>query len=89
MKIHRKPFAIIIPWPWWYRLYWGFTFWPFVFLKYPDNRACLEHELTHIRQQVRHWIVWFWIRYLWQLWRKGYRQIDYEIEAYKVQAQYE
>lgn len=78
-----KPFAIIIQWPFWYKDMWGFSFAPFVFVKDKTNEKMVNHELIHIRQQYKHFIVWFWVRYIYQLVTKGYDKIDYEIEAYK------
>lgn len=75
---------IIIKWPFWYKDWWGFTFAPFIFLKDPNNKAHLTHELTHLKQQYKHFIIWFWVRYLYQLFTKGYENIDYEIEAYNA-----
>ncbi|HGX92537.1 MAG TPA: hypothetical protein ENK35_04395 [Candidatus Tenderia sp.] len=83
MKIIRWklwPFHIVILWPWWRERYWGLAIAPFIFLREDDPRY-YRHELTHIRQQYRHFIIWFYIRYLWQLMTRGYWNIDYEVEA--------
>lgn len=81
----KKPFAFIIQWPFWVGDFWGFSFAPFVFVKDKNNEMFVRHELIHIRQQYNHFIVWFWLRYLYQLLIVGYKNIDYEIEAYREQ----
>lgn len=81
----KKPFAIIIQWPCWYKNFFGFAFAPFVFVKDKDSKQQVSHELIHIKQQYDHFIVWFWLRYFYQLLTKGYKNIDYEVEAYKNQ----
>ena len=45
----------------------------------------LKHELIHYQQAKREgWFLWN-IRYYWHLWRVGYRNNPYEIEAYSNQ----
>jgi hypothetical protein len=45
-----------------------------------------RHEWVHAKQIERDgWFKFTW-RYLWQLARKGYNGVDYEIEAYQRQA---
>ena len=44
----------------------------------------IVHEMVHVAQFYRQPFT-FWLRYLWQLFTKGYRGIDYEVEAYAVQ----
>jgi len=81
----KKPFAIIVQWPYWYGQNEGLALAPFVFVKDKEDQVVVNHELIHIRQQYDHWIIWFHIRYLYQLYTKGYMNIDYEIEAYEKQ----
>ena len=76
---------IIIQWPYWYGDMWGFTFAPFIFVKDKKNAVMVKHESIHLEQQYKHFIIWFWIRYIYQLITKGYKNIDYEIEAYRDQ----
>lgn len=81
----KTPFAIIIQWSFWLGEWWGFSFAPFVFVKDKNNPVMVKHEMTHIKQQYKHFIIWFWVRYLYQLFTVGYKNIDYEIEAYEEQ----
>ena len=72
----------------------GFTFFPFVFLKYrkdTDNEVLLNHEKIHIKQQLEMLVVPFFIWYLFEfLYRliqyrnsqEAYRNISFEREAY-------
>jgi hypothetical protein len=72
----------------------GFTFFPFVFLKFKNdkqNEVLLNHERIHIRQQLEMLIVpffvWYFVEYLFRLVqykdRKiAYRNISFEREAY-------
>ena len=46
-----------------------------------------EHELIHIRQQERYPFI-FWIWYLWETFRKGYRMNRFEDEAYTISGSY-
>lgn len=77
----NKPFAIIIQWPYWFGNFVGLAIWPFIFVKDKDDEKVLAHEYVHISQQLNHWLIWFYIRYFYQLFTKGYNNIDYEIEA--------
>ena len=61
---------------------------PFMFFAGPRERVpepLFRHELEHHYQVLRDGWLTFNIRYIWQLWRKGYMKIDYEIEAYNAQ----
>ena len=72
----------------------GFTFFPFVFLKYrkdTDNEVLLNHEKIHIKQQLEMLVVPFFIWYLFEFLyrliqyrnsREAYRNISFEREAY-------
>ena len=73
----------------------GFTFFPFVFLKYrkdTDNEVLLNHEKIHIKQQLEMLIVpffiWYFLEFLYRLiqFRNrniAYRNISFEREAYE------
>ena len=63
----------------------GFAFWPFILVRDKTDRTVIEHEKIHIRQQLRGWLIFFYIRYLYEYFTKGYKNISYEIEAYKHQ----
>jgi hypothetical protein len=64
-----------ITWPW------G-TLW--VLPEFEHHDALRAHENEHMLQIERDGVWRFSVRYLWQLATKGYRNIDYEIEAYAV-----
>ncbi len=73
----------------------GFTFFPFVFLKYrkdTDNEVLLNHEKIHIKQQLEMLVVpffiWYFLEFLYRLiqFRNrniAYRNISFEREAYE------
>jgi len=75
--------------------YRGLTLWPFVLLKYKQDRGnmiLLNHERIHIIQQVELLIIPFYILYLLDFlykWirfkdrKKAYRNIIFEKEAYE------
>ncbi len=56
----------------------------FVLMEFQGNEPLRLHELVHMRQIERDGPWCFSMRYLWQLITKGYRRIDYEVEAYAV-----
>lgn len=72
----------------------GFTFFPFVFLRYKkdkENLVLLNHERIHIRQQLEMLVVpfflWYFTEYVFRLLqfrdrRKAYHNISFEREAY-------
>jgi len=73
----------------------GFTFFPFVFLKYrkdTDNEVLLNHEKIHIKQQLEMLVVpffiWYFLEFLYRLIQYrdsqvAYRNISFEREAYE------
>ena len=73
----------------------GFTFFPFVFLKYrkdTDNEVLLNHEKIHIKQQLEMLVVpffiWYVLEFLYRLIQYrdsqvAYRNISFEREAYE------
>lgn len=60
---------------------WGVVY---MLAEFDGHDALWDHEIEHMRQIERDGPWWFSVRYLWQLATKGYRKIDYEIEAYAV-----
>ncbi|TDP58362.1 hypothetical protein [Flavobacterium dankookense] len=72
----------------------GFTFFPFVFLKYRKdtaNEVLLNHEKIHIQQQLEMLVVpffiWYLLEYTYRLIQyrnsqDAYRNISFEREAY-------
>lgn len=76
------------------RGYLGITLFPFVFLKSIDlmqNKALINHEKIHLKQQLELLILPFYIvysiefliRYInYKDWRKAYRNISFEREAF-------
>ncbi len=59
----------------------GLTFWPFIFVTDKEDRTSVEHEKIHSRQQVRGFLVFFYIRYLLEIFLFGYENVSYEKEA--------
>ncbi len=73
----------------------GITLYPFIFIMYTKEDCpqwLLDHEQVHIEQQLRWWIIPFYVVYLWDYCKfrlKGcnhktaYKFIRFEVEAYK------
>lgn len=51
--------------------------------KYYEHQQLRLHESVHIEQMDREGTIWFCIQYLWFLWRRGYWENPFEIEAYR------
>lgn len=66
--------AITMPW---HRIY--------VLEAYQSRNDVLRHELVHIEQIERDGAVMFSIWYLWWLFRYGYWDNPYEVEAYSLE----
>nr|WP_256259940.1 hypothetical protein [Winogradskyella luteola] len=76
------------------RGYIGLTIFPFVFLKHKalkSNKALLNHEKIHMRQQIELLIIPFFIVYSFEFlvrliqykeWKLAYLNISFEREAY-------
>ncbi len=79
------PWCVVQHWPWWYRDYRGFTLAVLILVKDEEDLPVLCHEIHHVKQFNREFI-WFWVKYLWYLFRMGYRKHPYEIEARAVEA---
>lgn len=65
----------------------GLAIWPFIIVNNKDDKGLIEHEKTHIRQQLDGWLVGFFIKYWWYHFTKGYENNPYEIEAREAQSQ--
>jgi len=78
----RAPKHVYIPWRW---FVWGdgFTLGPIIFVR-PDCPEVYVHELVHVRQFWSQPLT-FHARYLWRLWKYGYHDNPYEVEAYATQ----
>jgi len=58
------------------------TIWPFIITKEKTiSDRLLQHELVHIKQQKRGWLVGFYVKYFYYQWKYGYENNPYEIEA--------
>jgi hypothetical protein len=68
---------------WWPFESWveGVAFWPFIFMKDPTNKWLLEHEKTHLKQQARNLLIFFYIRYWYYNRKYGYNDNPFEVEA--------
>lgn len=93
VKIHKNPFAIVFRtnhcW-WgigWYKYMRACTIGNVILLTQKELKNDFEHELVHIRQQERYPFI-FWFMYLWETFRKGYKNNKYEVEAYKLSKSY-
>ncbi len=75
--------------------YLGLTLFPFIFLKRKNlafNKALINHEKIHLRQQIELLIVLFYLFYVVEFairyvklksWEQAYKSISFEKEAYK------
>lgn len=69
----------------------GAAIYPFIFIKNDNEQdaeeyiTLIEHEKIHIQQQLKGWIIGFYIMYLYYNIRYGYKKNPYEIEAYAHQ----
>jgi hypothetical protein len=74
--------------------YTGFTFFPFVFVKYrrlKEDKVFINHEKVHFKQQLELLILPFYLIYVFEFlvrfyqyktWYLAYRNISFEREAY-------
>lgn len=62
----------------------GVTIWPVIFL-WPGhlrfNDRLVRHEMKHLEQWRRYWIIGFLFVYYWHHFTKGYKNNPLEIEA--------
>lgn len=69
--------------------YRGIVLWPFIFMRPSDsdrqNRILFRHELQHCYQIKERGILAFYVNYLWELFKHGYRDHPDEKEAYQSQ----
>ena len=64
----------------------GSSFLPgIVFLKTTADDSMLSHEMKHQEQIWRYWVVGFWVLYLYQLKKYGYKLMPLEVEARKAE----
>lgn len=78
--------------------YLSITLFPFIFLKaryLQQNETLIYHEKIHFRQQIELLIIPFYLFYMLEFllklfryknWKKAYRNISFEKEAYKNEA---
>jgi hypothetical protein len=62
----------------------GITFYPFIFVEYLDPYL-INHEAIHYKQQKELFVIGFYLWYLWEWIRHGYKKNMFEIEAYTHQ----
>lgn len=62
----------------------GITLFPFIFIKkgLRDDKKLINHERIHIQQELECFVIPFYIMYLWEYIKKGYRKISFEREAF-------
>ncbi|TNE56254.1 MAG: hypothetical protein EP338_00375 [Bacteroidetes bacterium] len=64
----------------------GYTIFPFIFLSnstYKEDQVLINHERIHIRQQMELLLIPFVFWYFMAYFRRGYRLISFEQEAYE------
>lgn len=66
----------------------GVTIYPFIFIYpkiYANNKRLIRHELKHIEQYKRYWIIGFPFIYIYQYIRYGYWECPLEQEARRTE----
>jgi len=65
----------------------GLALFPFIFVSIggKEDRSLIEHEKIHIKQQVTHLLVFFYIKYAFYQLVYGYKKNPFEVYAYKHQ----
>ena len=80
----KPPFFMLVPWPFWFSDFAGFSFGPLVFVRDKKDISLIVHEMVHVRQfydaPIR-----FPILYLYHLFKVGYQNNPYEVAARKTQ----
>jgi hypothetical protein len=61
----------------------GIALFPFVITNRNPKAEDINHEKIHLQQQKELWVIIFYIWYLIEWVFKGYRNISFEIEAYR------
>lgn len=77
------PPALLLVWPWWVKGFCGLTLGPLVLVRSERDVGLVCHELQHVAQFYRRPLS-FYPRYLYGLWRHGYRAHPFEREAAAV-----
>jgi hypothetical protein len=60
----------------------GITLFPFIFVENKRDRVLINHELIHYQQAKELLVIGFYLWYLWEWIRRGYKKNMFEIEAY-------
>jgi len=63
----------------------GLAIFPFIFVTDKDDRTLVEHEKIHIKQQITHLLIFFFIKYAIYHLIYGYDKNPFEVYAYKHQ----
>ncbi len=79
----KAPACVLIRFPVFGRFI-GFTFGAVIFHE-TDRPELIVHEMVHVQQFYDGWGIGYWIKYLWWLATKGYRNNPYEIEANEIE----
>ena len=59
----------------------GIAIFPFIFIADKNNKRVLKHELVHIEQQKKEWVILFLIKYIYYNLKYGYKNNPYEVAA--------
>jgi hypothetical protein len=60
----------------------GITLFPFIFVENKRDQVLVNHEKIHFQQAKELWVIGFYLWYLWEWIRHGYKKNMFEIEAY-------
>jgi hypothetical protein len=60
----------------------GVTLFPLILVENKRDRVLVNHEKIHYQQAKELWVIGFYLWYLWEWIRHGYKKNMFEIEAY-------
>jgi hypothetical protein len=60
----------------------GITLFPFIFVENKRDRVLINHEKIHYQQAKELFVIGFYLWYLWEWIRRGYKKNRFEVEAY-------
>jgi hypothetical protein len=60
----------------------GITLFPFILVEDKRDQVLINHELIHYQQAKELFVIGFYLWYLWEWIRHGYKKNMFEIEAY-------
>jgi len=81
MKFNKPPYIIEVNGFFWNKKTRGCAIYPFIFTTNINDEVLMRHEMIHIKQELRGWLIGYYIKYYYYQIRYGYDENPYEIEA--------